>query len=526
MNPSADLAVLGSGALPRGASLGVAPPRRRWKTRILLPGTLLTAAAVMLAMSAREALLPARGVTVVPAVAKAGAATSRSVSVQAPGWVEADPFSTAVPALADGVVKEVLVLEGASVEPGQVVARLVDDDARLGLARAEAEAMSREGMLASSEAALRAAQTNWDHPIELTRKLAAAEAMLAERRAELERWPSELAKEQAYALELKADFELTERLFRQNEASEIERIRAKQKYEAQAAQAEATAALKPVLEAQIASAAADVTAAREALQLRVEERRLLDESQAAVRTAQAALDNARAARDEARLRLERMEVRAPSGGIVMARLVEPGSKVMLLMDAMRSSQIVRLYDPQKLQVRVDVPLAEAAHVGVGQEAEVVVLVLPDRTFKGRVTRLVHEADIQKNTLQVKVAIEAPAAEIKPEMLARVRFLAATIAPSGAAREALFVPLALLRERNGDQAQLWLADQARNVAEYRRVQVGGARIGDWVEIADGLRSGDRLIADDASGLRSGERVRITGESRAFASREAGGGDGTD
>ncbi|MCG3128353.1 MAG: Multidrug resistance protein MdtA [Phycisphaerae bacterium] len=526
MNASADLAVLGGKAMPPAATVALAPPRRQWKTRILLPGTLLTAAAGMLAMSARDALVPARAVTVVPVVAKAGGAAGRTISVQAPGWVEADPFYTAVPALADGVVKEVLVLEGERVEAGQVVARLVDDDARLALSRAEAEAQSREGMLASAEAALQAAQTNWDHPVELRRKLAAAEAMLAERRAALQRWPSELAKEQAYALELKADFELTERLFRQNEASEIEFVRAKQKYEAQAAQAAATAALKPVLEAQLASAEADVTAATEALQLRVEERRMLDASQAEVRTAKAALDNARAALGEARLRLERMEVRAPSAGIVMARLVEPGSKVMLLMDAMRSSQIVRLYDPQKLQVRVDVPLAEAAHVGVGQDAEVVVLVLPDRTFKGHVTRLVHEADIQKNTLQVKVAIVAPAAEIKPEMLARVRFMAAAPTSGAASREALFIPAGLLRERNGDQAQVWLADQARNVAEYRRVQVGAAKVGDWLEIADGLRSGDRLIADDTSGLRPGERVRITGESRAFASSEIGGGDGAD
>ena len=35
-----------------------------------------------------------------------------------------------------------------------------------------------------------------------------------------------------------------------------------------------------------------------------------------------------------------------------------------------------------------------------------------------------QADIQKNTLQVKVAIDHPPPQIKPEMLARVTFLAA------------------------------------------------------------------------------------------------------
>ena len=68
---------------------------------------------------------------------------------------------------------------------------------------------------------------------------------------------------------------------------------------------------------------------------------------------------------------------------------------------------MRLYDPKRLQVRVDVPLADAAKVRVGQQAKVVVGVLPDRTFDGEVTRVVHEADIQRNTLQVKVAHHRP-----------------------------------------------------------------------------------------------------------------------
>ena len=71
----------------------------------------------------------------------------------------------------------------------------------------------------------------------------------------------------------------------------------------------------------------------------------------------------------------------------MARLVEPGSKVMLNMDHPRSAQVVRLYDPNRLQVRVDIPLVDAAKVGVGKPAEVIVEVLPDKADDGmKVTR--------------------------------------------------------------------------------------------------------------------------------------------
>ena len=59
------------------------------------------------------------------------ATVRRSAVTEAAGWLEADPFPIYVPALAPGIVKEVLVLEGEPVEAGQVVVRMIDDDARL-----------------------------------------------------------------------------------------------------------------------------------------------------------------------------------------------------------------------------------------------------------------------------------------------------------------------------------------------------------------------------------------------------------
>jgi hypothetical protein len=96
---------------------------------------------------------------------------------------------------------------------------------------------------------------------------------------------------------------------------------------------------------------------------------------------------------------------------------------MAAMDDPHSNHVVHLYDPAHLQVRVDVPLAEASRVGIGHKARIVVEVLPDRVFQGEVTRIVNEADLQKNTLQVKVRILDPVPELKPEMLARAQFLA-------------------------------------------------------------------------------------------------------
>ncbi len=495
-------------------------PRRRWKTRVLVPGAIFTATAAVLMYSAGAAILPATSVRVVPVMVKSGGHTGGGrVVAQAPGWVEADPYSIAVSALTDGVIREVVVLEGQPVAAGQVVARLVDDDARLGVDRARSALLEGEAALSTAQATLEAAQRTWEHPIELTRKLAAAEAMLAEKMAELARWPAELAAEEAKAAELEADYERVAALHEREQTSQIEFIRTRQQYLAQRAMADAMKAREAIILAQIKGIEAEVEAGRENLRLRIEDTQLLEAAKAHAAAAAARVEQMKAMLGEATLRLERTEIRSPAAGIVMTRLVEPGAKVMLSGNEMRSAYVLRLFDPAKLQVRVDVPLADAAKVGVGQPAEIIVDVLPDRVFQGEVTRIVNEADVQKNTLQVKVAIRAPAADLKPEMLARARFMVMESAADQVVRERLYVPQGLLRKGADGGVRVWLADQARQVAVDRPVTPGGGTGAGWIEIDSGLNPGDRLIADPPADLRDGGRIRIAGEMTAFS---AGGG----
>ena len=486
-------------------------PQFKWKTRVLLPGAILVATAVLVVAAAGDALWPATLVRAVPVMVKTDveAGPIGTVVVQAPGWVEADPFATAVSALADGVVEEVLVLEGEYVEHHAVVARLVADDARIALNQANAVLAEQRAALAAARAALAEAQSNWDHPIELTRKLETAQARLAEKRAELERWPAELAREQAHAVYLKAEYERTVPLHENGQANNIELTKARQAHEVQNAAVEAMRRRKPILDAQILALEAELQAAQDDLRLRIVDRRALASARAAANRAEAAVVSAEAQREEALLRLNRMEVRSPADGIVMNRLVEPGSKLMLNSDNPRSAQVARLYDPDRLQVRVDIPLVEAARVGLGQPAEVIVEVLPDRVFRGRVTRVVHEADVQKNTLQVKVAILDPSPEIKPEMLARARFLAMPD-PNSAKEEAtarqLFVPESAVHELAGETF-VWLADQVDEIAHRRPITPGRAVVEGWRAVSDGLRPGDRVIVHGPANLADGQRIRV-------------------
>ena len=126
-------------------------PSSRPLTRVFLPALIVLSALSLLAYAARESFRPAIKVTVAPAILRTGMTSADPDApgeiVQAPGWIEADPSAIGVPALAGGVLKELLVLDGAHIEPGQVVALLVDDDAVLAERRARAAAAQAQGAL-------------------------------------------------------------------------------------------------------------------------------------------------------------------------------------------------------------------------------------------------------------------------------------------------------------------------------------------------------------------------------------------
>jgi hypothetical protein len=124
---------------------------------------------------------------------------------------------------------------------------------------------------------------------------------------------------------------------------------------------------------------------------------------------------------------------------------------------------------------------------------------------------VHEANLQKNTVEVKVEIEDPVPLLKPEMLARVRFLAES-AGTGS-RQRILVPERLLGATEGARTSLWVVeerDAERGVARLRPVELGETRVDGWREVTVGLRAGDWLISAPPAGLSAGDAVTIEGE----------------
>lgn len=454
-----------------GAAVTAVPrPGRRWKTRLLLPLTLVLSALLLMGYAARDALTPAADVEAVPVVVRSLGQAARGMSdiVQAPGWIEPHPFATQVTAQRDGIVQDVLVLEGDHVEAGQVVARIVDADARLGLRRAEAHFARATAVVAAARQALGDGSPG---------------SGLAELEAEVARWPAEVARLEATRAELELELAARRLAAQRDLVAPVQVQRLEARLQAQEAEVEAARLQATVLEARLD---------RQRQQLA-----------AALQAAEADLAVAQADRDEARLLLQRCEIISPVSGVVLARLVEPGS---LVQADENNSGVARLYDPARLQVRADVPLAQAARIGVGVQAQIVVDVLADQVFTGRVTRVIQEADISRNTLAFLVTIDDPSPHLKPQMLARVRFIAATREAGDGSSGAggVFAPMRIVG-RGGD-GSVWIVDAAGH-ASRRTITVGQMRHGDWIEVTTGLNPGDRLIVNPPAELVEGRRLRV-------------------
>jgi RND family efflux transporter MFP subunit len=208
------------------------------------------------------------------------------------------------------------------------------------------------------------------------------------------------------------------------------------------------------------------------------------------------------------LLLERTVVRAPASGMVMSRRVAPGT-VVGMADAM---PLAELFDPASLQVRADVPLADIGAVGVGDRAEVRIDAFPDQVLRGEVARFVRQADVAKNTVQVKVRIDAPPAGLTPDMLARVRIFPRGLAgPSGTAsagRTRLWAREECLERTEGGARVRVVSALAggRGTVERRDITLSGARDGDWSEVSAGLRVGDLLLSAAEAAL-PGDRVAV-------------------
>jgi len=457
-------------------------PKRKRSFTWLLPVGLLIGFVLILTLLFGERLIPAVEVKTAPVITiRSGELTDMSVSsnspespalagkgellFQASGWIEPDPYTIFVPSLINGVIAEVMILEGDLVEKGDLLATLIDDDAKLNLQQAVQKHLSMEKRIVAHCVGMEI----------INAEIEAAQLKIESLEADLE-----AARDTYTRL----------RQLSEGAVSRQQLVQARLATEKQAAM--------------LAEARSEIP------RLKSENNRIMAERE----SMEATLSELMTAREKAQLQLERTQIKSPMDGVVLRLHAAPGKKRMLDMDDPHSAEIVELYDPAQLQARIDVPLNEAAALSSGQPVELISDLLPNRVFEGVVTRISGEADLQRNTLQAKVAIKNPDLRLRPEMLVRAKFFASGKQPSSenldpgttptsSGRLSIFVPENALV---GDD-QVWVVS-SDNTAELRSVTLGAETKDGHRLVIKGLHSGESVILPPHADLKNGTRITST------------------
>jgi RND family efflux transporter MFP subunit len=210
--------------------------------------------------------------------------------------------------------------------------------------------------------------------------------------------------------------------------------------------------------------------------------------------------------------LDNTIIRAPFDGTVVKKMAEVGESVAPIPPGVNistaSGAIVALADLATLEMEADVSESNVAQLFPNQSADVQVQAFPDKHFKAVLRQVIPTADRTKATVMVKVTLIDKDETLKPEMSAKVTFLAPvqetpkTTAAAAPATPSIIVPASAIVTRNG-ASQVF--EVVQNVVHARPVTAGVTRQDD-VTILNGLNGGELLVNHPPDSMKDGDRVR--------------------
>jgi RND family efflux transporter MFP subunit len=188
------------------------------------------------------------------------------------------------------------------------------------------------------------------------------------------------------------------------------------------------------------------------------------------------------------IRLGNTTVKAPDDGLISAR----GATVGAVVGA--GQELFRLIRQSRMEWRAEVTASEVGRIRVGQKARVTLATGIE--LNGKVRAIAPSANEQ--TRNILVYVDLPRHnDLKAGTFARGLF---AIGQS----EALTAPTPAIVVRDGNNF-VFVVD-AESKAAARQVQTG-RRVGDRVEIVEGLQAGERVAVQGAGFLNDGDLVKV-------------------
>ena len=210
------------------------------------------------------------------------------------------------------------------------------------------------------------------------------------------------------------------------------------------------------------------------------------------RNLSADIDAAEAAAKLADRQLRDADIRSPFDGYVQKRMVSVGE---LVKDQMPVMTVVRV---NPLKVVAEIPERMAPWVKVGQTIALRVDAFPDRTFEATVSRISPGVNTQTRSFAFEALAPNGEGLLKPGTFARVHLETALT------EQVLTIPYAAMQYRYGVYRVFEVKGDKLAVHELKT----GDRVGNRMEVLDGVKIGDRLALTDVDNLVDGMKVVST------------------
>jgi RND family efflux transporter MFP subunit len=217
--------------------------------------------------------------------------------------------------------------------------------------------------------------------------------------------------------------------------------------------------------------------------------------QTAVRSSEAKLSQATAELRLAQQRLGYTTLRATQDGVVTRVSVEVGSVVAA---GQRAISIAR---PSELEAVFDVPDGRVGEVQPGSAVVISELSGGGTTWAGRVREISPSADPVTRTYQVRTSIVNPPPSLRLGMTVTVTLPRVGGAPS------VQLPATALFQKEGKPA-VWIVTPG-NTVELRPIVVERYD-SDRLYVADGIRTGERVVTAGVHRLAPGDKVKLLAE----------------
>lgn len=216
------------------------------------------------------------------------------------------------------------------------------------------------------------------------------------------------------------------------------------------------------------------------------------DSAAQVLLAQAQVDQARATLEVARKHVRDTIIYAPVSGEIQRKVLNTGSYVEA------PTHVFTIVDNSRLELESPVASADLAPIRNGQRVTFKVNSYPDLTFEGRVIDMNPAVDDQTRSAKVRIQAPNAAGKLKVGMFAQGEIL------TGVNARAIVIPAAAVYrdDRAAKASSVFVVEDGK--ACRRAVRIGHER-DSKLEITEGLRVGEQLIADQNIEIAEGVRV---------------------